>query len=90
MTVAIWLAVNYEPLYSGHHGGNEILSLIEGSLIEGLICTKRVHLGLSKVAFIEECPHIRGCLYEGFHCISNKESVLILATVLALLGLDSV
>ena len=42
------------------------------------------------MAFIEECPHIRGCLYEGFHCISNKESVLILATVLALLGLDSV
>ena len=31
---------------------------------------KRVHLGLSKVAFIEGCPHVRGGLYRGvFHCI---------------------
>ena len=27
---------------------------------QGLICTKRVHLGLSDVAFIEECPHVGG------------------------------
>ena len=25
-------------------------------------------MGLSKVAFIERCPHVRGGLYEGFHC----------------------
>ena len=25
------------------------------------------HLGLSEVAFIEGCPHIRGGLYEGLH-----------------------
>ena len=31
---------------------------------QGLICTERVHLGLSKVAFIEGCPHIRYGLYE--------------------------
>ena len=30
--------------------------------------TKRVLLGLSEVAFIEGCPHVRGGLYEGFHC----------------------
>ena len=40
---------------------------------QGLICTKRVHLGLSDVAFIEECPHVGGGgggggFYEGFHC----------------------
>ena len=29
-------------------------------LLEG-----RVHLGLSEVAFIEVCPHIRGGLYRG-------------------------
>ena len=32
---------------------------------QGLICTKTVHLGLSKVAFM---AHVRGGLYEGFHC----------------------
>ena len=48
---------------------NETLSFIEGvALSQGLICTKRVHLGLSKVAFIEGCPHVRGGLYERFHC----------------------
>ena len=42
-----------------------------------------MHLGLSKVAFIEGCPHVRGglyegcpqvrgVLYEGFHCTLNK------------------
>ena len=36
------------------------------ALSQGLICTKRVHLGLGKVAFIE----VRGGLYEGFHCIA--------------------
>ena len=29
---------------------------------------KKVHLGLSRVAFVEGCPHISGGLYEGFHC----------------------
>ena len=43
-----------EPLYSGHHCSNEILSFIEGvALPQGLICTKRVYLGLSEVAFIK-------------------------------------
>ena len=41
----------------------------------GLICTKRVQLGLSEVAFIEGCPHVRGDLYEGFHCSESFESV---------------
>ena len=41
------------------------------ALSQGVICTKRVDLGLSEVAFIEieGCPHIRVGLYEGFHCI---------------------
>ena len=34
--------------------------------LRGSISTKRVHLGLREVAFIEECPHVRGGLYEGF------------------------
>ena len=46
-----------EPLCSGHHWGTEIiLSFIEGcmALSQGLFsCTKRVHLGLCKVAFID-------------------------------------
>ena len=29
---------------------------------------------MSGVAFIEGCPHVRGGLYEGFHCTSNKDS----------------
>ena len=37
------------------------------ALFQGLICTKRVHLGLSKVAFTEGRPHVRGGLYEGLH-----------------------
>ena len=55
-----------EPLYSGRHWGMRFCPLNEGvALSQGLICTKRVHLGLSKVAFIEGCPHIRGGLYRG-------------------------
>ena len=44
--------------------GNEILSVIERcmALSRGLICTKRVHLGVSEIAFIERCPHVRGGL----------------------------
>ena len=30
-----------------------------------LHCTKRVQMGLSKVTFIEGCPHVRGGLYRG-------------------------
>ena len=45
-----------------------------------LICTKIVHLGLSKVAFVEVCrvTHVRGVrgLYEGFHCTSNSLALL--------------
>ena len=36
------------------------------ALSQGLICTKLVHLGLSELVFIEDCPHVRGGLYEGF------------------------
>ena len=68
-----------EPLYSG----NEILSFIERlpyaqsditveSCPQGLICTTRVHLGLSEVAFKEGCPCVRGGLYEEFHSIPLK------------------
>ena len=38
------------------------------ALSQGLICAISVHLGLSEVVFIEGCPHVRGGLYEGFHC----------------------
>ena len=41
------------------------------ALSQGVICTKRVHLGLSEVAFIERCPRVRGGLYKGFHCIMS-------------------
>ena len=40
-----------------------------GDEILGVAGVDLLHLGLSKVAFIEpECPHVRGGL-EGFHCI---------------------
>ena len=45
------------PLYSGHHWGMKFLSFIEEW---PYLRTKRVHLGLSKVAFIEGCPHVGG------------------------------
>ena len=55
----------YNPL------GNAILSFIEGCMaLSGLICTERVHLGLSEV---EGCPHVRGGPYEGFHCTYQQE-----------------
>ena len=40
------------------------------ALYQGLICI-RMHnyLGPSEVAFIEGWPHLRGGLYEGFHCM---------------------
>ena len=36
-----------------------------GAKILAISSTKRVHLGLSKVAFIEGCPRVRGGLYRG-------------------------
>ena len=39
--------------------------LSRGGLISGF---DMYYLGLSKVALIEGCPHVRGGLYEGFHC----------------------
>ena len=44
------------------------------ALSHELMCTKRVHLGLSKLAFVEGCPHtdVRGGLHEGFHCIATN------------------
>ena len=42
------------------------LSFIGGvGLSQGLICTKRGHLGLNKAAFIEGCLHVRGGFYRG-------------------------
>ena len=44
-----------EPLYSDHHWGTKFspLSYRGVALSQGLICTKRVHLGLSEVTFID-------------------------------------
>ena len=58
-----------ELLYSGHHWGQNFVLYRGVALSQGLICTTRVYLGLSEVAFIERCPHVRGGLYEGFHCM---------------------
>ena len=68
-----------KSLYSGHSSGNEILSFIEGwPYLRGLICTKRVHMGLSKVAFIERgvltsgVAFIKGFHYNHFSMIPNS------------------
>ena len=54
------------------------------TLSQGSICTKRVHLGLSEVAFIEGCPNVNvkglfllkevhlGLLYRG---VSSRSGV---------------
>ena len=47
------------------------------SHIRYTINTKRVHLGLCKVSFIEGCPHVRGGLYEGFHCIVQRPTCTV-------------
>ena len=62
------------PLYSGLR--NFVLYK-EVTLSQGLIYTKRVHLRLSEVVFMQGCPHVRGGLYEGFHCISNLKLALL-------------
>ena len=46
------------------------------ALSQGVICTKRVHLGLTEVAFIEGCPHVRGGLYEGLHRLTYLVVIL--------------
>ena len=45
------------------------------------ICISRVHLGLGEVAFIEGCPHVRGGLYDWFHCIFNVIDMAIFPEV---------
>ena len=40
----------------------------QSGLYKGVSSNHGVHLGLSKVAFIKECPQIMGGLYEGFDC----------------------
>ena len=41
------------------------MKFVRGDLISGVDLSKRVHLGLSEVAFIEGCPHVRGGFYQG-------------------------
>ena len=66
-----------EPVSSGHHWGMKFCPLWRGGLIfQGLIYTIRVHLGLSEVALIEGCPHVRGDLYEEFHCRFFKKVLI--------------
>ena len=40
------------------------------------------------MAFIEGWPHLRGGLYEGFHCMSKHFQWLITSTVYLLAGAD--
>ena len=44
---------------------NFVLYRTRVALSQRLIRTNRMHLGLSEVAFIEGCPHVRGGLYRG-------------------------
>ena len=46
--------ITVEPLYSGHHWGMKFAPYRGApvALSQGSICSKRVHLGLSKVASI--------------------------------------
>ena len=71
------------------------MTLYKGvALSQGLIYTKRVHLGLSKVTFIEGCSHVRGGLYDGFLCIvvfklecpPQKEVIIITNQLIIFLG----
>ena len=48
------------------------------ALSHRLICTKRVYLGLSEVAFV-----LRGGLYEGFHSISYAAMFLLISSFLS-------
>ena len=50
------------------------------ALSQGLICTKRVYLGLSEVVFIEGCPHIWGV-----HCTFELKDVALKGLVRPLL-----
>ena len=55
-----------EPIYSGHHRG---MNLIEGwPYLRGWFALKECIWDSAKWPFIEGCPHVRGGLYEGFHC----------------------
>ena len=57
------LSYTVEPLYSGYRWGRNLVLYRGLALSQGLICTKRVHLGVSEVTFIEGCPHaLRGVL----------------------------
>ena len=67
---------NTASLYRVSTIGERNFVLYKGvALSQRLICTVRVHLGLSEVAFIEGYPHIRGGLYEG---IPLLETLLVL------------
>ena len=66
------VAYTVESLYSGRHLGAKFCPGV--ALSRWLICTKRVYLGLSEVALIEGCPHVRVAFMRG-------STVLILCTL---------
>ena len=54
------VAYTVEPLYSGHHWGAKFCPYTGVALSRGLICTKRVYLGLSEAGLDRGVASCRG------------------------------
>ena len=50
-------------------GPEESVLIREVFLFQGLKSTQTWYLGRKNVSCLERCPHFRGVLIEGFHCI---------------------
>ena len=69
--VHVMLCMQKEPIPNGevitvvtkHHSNSEVSSF------QGLLSTQITHLKQAKVSCVLRCPHFRGVLIEGFHCI---------------------
>ena len=68
---------SFRPLLEGIQWSSSNLDTIESvlirevSLFQGLKSTQTWYLGRKKVSCLERCPHFRGVLTEGFHCITT-------------------
>ena len=54
----------------------ESVHISEVSSFQGLNCMQELFLVKEKVSLLERCPHFRGVLREGFHCIYAHQTCL--------------
>ena len=63
-------SLDLSPSNPDTNGREEIVHNSEVSSFQGLNCMKKLLLLRVTVSLLERCPHFRGVIREGFHCIA--------------------